>query len=298
MAPSQAPEFKSKHLLAPARRDALLWLLGPDGPLVGNASVYLVDKDYFVVGKVVDLLVEELTHERGEDLYGSMRARDMAWALHREGARALGGPAWQGLLGAFNSLMRAKQRSGDKTTVDAFFDEVDRVRLNSTRRRVTEALDLVWQARPHANAFQEGLVESPETLPALDPLVASLAQTVRTWAGPSRRPVRVVHDEQAMLTPERVLDFRMQLARPHPDFERYTERVNVVSVDLVRSEDDPRVMLADLLAGVARVAATGALIRSPDTVLVDALRPYVDVWSLWSDPPSWTALTGRPQPGA
>lgn len=118
-APSQAPEFKSKHLLAPGRRDALLWMLGPDGPLLGNASVYLVDKDYFVVGEVVDLLVEELTHERGEDLYGNMRARDMAWALHREGERALGGPAWEGLLRAFNSLMRAKQRSGNKTTVDA-----------------------------------------------------------------------------------------------------------------------------------------------------------------------------------
>lgn len=116
---------------------------------------------------------------------------------------------------------------------------VDRVRLRSTRRRVTEALDLVCQARPHADAFQERLVETPGTLPALDPLVASLARTVRTWAGPSRRPVRVVHDEQAMLTPARVLEFRTQLARPHPDFARYTGRVDVVSVDLVRSEHDP-----------------------------------------------------------
>jgi hypothetical protein len=81
---------------------------------------------------------------------------------------------WSSLLGAFNSLMRAKQRRGLKTTVDEFFDIVNRVRLHSRRRSVSEVLDLLWRAKPHADDFQARLMDDPDQLPALDPLIASL----------------------------------------------------------------------------------------------------------------------------
>ena len=108
LAPSQAPEYKSDQLMSRAGREALAWLLSPNGPLTGRAHAYLVDKDYFV-GKVVDLLVEEVAHAADVDLYADGHARALAWTLHRQGARALGVAEWSLLLGAFNSLMRAKQ---------------------------------------------------------------------------------------------------------------------------------------------------------------------------------------------
>lgn len=292
LAPSQAPEYKSDQLLRPAGRDALAWLLSAPGPLAGRAHAYLVDKDYFVVGKVVDLLVEEVTHAAGVDLYADGQARAFAWTLHRQGARALGMAEWSTLLGAFNSLMRARQRNGAKTTVDEFFAIVDRVRLCSRRRGVGEVLTLLWRAKPHADGFQERLADDPDQLPTLDPLVASIFQTARWWHEATQLPVRIVHDRQAMLTPVRVAKFIDAVAHPYPEFARIAPPMTVTAIEQVDSRDDPRVQVADLLAGASRQLASSALAGGPDDRSV-LLRPFVDGDSLWSDDASWTTLTGR-----
>jgi hypothetical protein len=80
------------------------------------------------------------------------------------------------------------------------------------------------------------------------------------------------------------------LAHPHPDFRRFAPPVPLVAVMQADSKDDPRVQTADLLAGLARRAATTALRDHRPS----AIRPFVDVDSLWSGDASWTALTDRP----
>lgn len=293
LAPSQAPEYKAGQILRQSAATAADRLLAVDGALAGRALVYLVDKDYFVVGKVVDLLVEEVAYAAGEDLYADRRARGMALTLHREGPRALGRD-WAQLLAAFNSLTRAVQRKGEKTTVAGFFDVLNRVRLRSRRRDVEVILAELWKAKPHAIEFQERLAEDPHQPPALDPLFAALPQTVRAWHERTRRPVHVIHDTYAQLTPARVATMIDVLARPHADFRRFAPPVALAAVHLADSKDDPRVQVADLLAGLARRDATGALLGDHRDA---SIRPFVDPNSLWSDDPSWTALTGRPAVG-
>lgn len=295
LAPSQAPEYKADQILQPSAALAADWMLDPAGPLAGRAAVYLIDKDYFVVGKVVDLLIEEVTHAVGRDLYADRQAREWALTLHRHGPRALGHD-WPRLLAAFNSLMRATQRKGAKTTVEEFFDALDQVRLASRRRDVEKILAVLWQARPHAHEFQERLLDDPDQPPALDPLFAALPQTARTWHERTRRPVRIVHDAQTALTPTRVAAVIDGLARPFPEFRRFAPPVTVTAIDQVDSKDDPRVQVADLLAGLARRAATAAL-DGPADPRAPQLRPFVEPDSLWSDDPSWTVLTGRPAVG-
>ena len=297
-APSQAQEFKSEQLLQPRHRAALLWLLDPGGPLYGRAIANLVDKEYFVVGKVIDLLVEEMAHDQGEDLYHAREARRLAWLLHREGARALGPDRWGHLLDAFNSLMRVKQRAGSKTTVEEFFHTVDEFRLVSRRRNVAEVLDLVWRARAYADDFQQRLIDAPDMLPALDPLVATLARTIQAWAERTGSAVAVIHDNQAVLTESRIRQLTVALGHPHPDFVRFTRPVHLVSLEQVDSRVHAGVQLADLLAGVSRRIAEAALDGADDTQLTDALQPYVEKFSLWSDDASWIVLTGRPGLGA
>ncbi|MGW7354343.1 hypothetical protein ACWGJA_23985, partial [Streptomyces sp. NPDC054784] len=54
---SPAEEYKANHLLREKHRPVLEWLLGPAGPLLGNARVHLTDKAYSAVGRVTDLLL-------------------------------------------------------------------------------------------------------------------------------------------------------------------------------------------------------------------------------------------------
>ncbi|MFI7067787.1 hypothetical protein ACIBL3_42795 [Kribbella sp. NPDC050124] len=50
---SPATMYKATHLLRSKHRAVLLWLLGDDGPLLGNARVFLVDKTYFLAERLV-----------------------------------------------------------------------------------------------------------------------------------------------------------------------------------------------------------------------------------------------------
>jgi hypothetical protein len=55
---SPALEYKANHVLRSKHRAVLTWLLGPTGPLLDHAHVYLVEKSFLIVANVVRLLVE------------------------------------------------------------------------------------------------------------------------------------------------------------------------------------------------------------------------------------------------
>src|SRR3954465_1288133 len=56
---SPATQYKATHLLREKHRAVLVWFLGPSSPLFRNAHVYLIDKVYFVLGKLADLVFAE-----------------------------------------------------------------------------------------------------------------------------------------------------------------------------------------------------------------------------------------------
>jgi hypothetical protein len=45
---SPATQYKANHLLREKHRAVLVWFLGPDGPMLGNGHVFLLDKAHFV----------------------------------------------------------------------------------------------------------------------------------------------------------------------------------------------------------------------------------------------------------
>jgi hypothetical protein len=115
--------------------------------------------------------------------------------------------------------------------------------------------------------------------PPLEPMLPALAETVLFWSG-GQRQVMVIHDEQSALTASRLRRLQQVLADGSdlPAVNAQDARVpsarmsplaGLVTVD---SRDDPRVQVADLLAGVAR--------RSPDNGDDDLLQPLVSPTSL------------------
>lgn len=53
---SPATQYKSGHLLREKNRSALEWFLGPESPVHGHGSVFLIDKAHHVVTQLADLL--------------------------------------------------------------------------------------------------------------------------------------------------------------------------------------------------------------------------------------------------
>lgn len=287
---SKAEEVKSEQLLKPNAAHVLSRLFGEEGPLRGHAVMYLVDKQYFVIAKVIDLLIEELAHAGRIDLYGSGQARTMAHTLYREGSRAFPTAEWENLLRQFNSLMRARQRKGTKATVDEFFETIERLRLRSRRRKVGDIMNVLSKTRPFADEFQARL-GAPEVVRTMDPLLAALPETIRIWHARERRPISILHDQQAALdrvTVEQTVHF---LREPLPEFRRFHGPAAIDGVMQVDSKTDPRVQVADLVAGIGRVVGTAALAGS--ALPLDPT-DYIARSSLWADDVSWRALTGLP----
>jgi hypothetical protein len=92
--------------------------------------------------------------------------------------------------------------------------------------------------------------------------------------------VAIVHDEQSAISRARVAQLRAVLGP------------RLVSVRFADSRSDPRVQVADFLAGIARSIASDHLRGRGDRPLMDLLRPYLESHPIWGDEASWTELAG------
>jgi hypothetical protein len=91
-------------------------------------------------------------------------------------------------------------------------------------------------------------------------------------------PIRIVHDQQAVLTVETRSVLQRLGTHPHPEFPY---PVPVRDIELVDSRDDPRIQVADIVAGLGSLAGTAALAGQLDDSVADAVRPL-----------SWLILCG------
>ncbi|WP_091321680.1 hypothetical protein [Micromonospora chersina] len=263
-------EFKSGQFLrGPGAAEALEWFLGA---LWGRASVHLVDKEFFLVTRIVDLLLTEPSYAAGTRL--AQEHRPAALALYRAGRAA--GSQWDVFLAAFVDLVRTKRRQPDHRIVQRFFDARDALARTGLGTRAEAVLDGLSTA--HVWSVVTRLDNEDRSIPPpLEPLLPALAETVLTWSG-GRRQVLVVHDEQSALTADRLTRLQRALADDGTAPAAATVGALPAGVSplaglvMVDSRDDPRVQVADLLAGVAR--------RSPEIRNDALLQPLLSPTSL------------------
>jgi hypothetical protein len=145
------------------------------------------------------------------------------------------------VLRAANDLLRAK---AGPEVVDAFF--------------AVASFPAGTHAR--AEAYRAGL---PADLPTLDLLFPAVARAVEMWSGPDR-PVWIVHDRQKTLSPERVAVLTDRLGG------------RLAGLTLVGAERDPRVQLADIMAGTVRKILEAEWAGHGDPRLTALARPFLD----------------------
>lgn len=249
------------------RRRLLGELLASGGPLHGRASVYAIDKHYFVAAKLVDLLLEERFHALGYDIVSNGVGRQLALDLATEGPRALGRDGFDRLIAAAVAFFSKKNRTGDQVTVDDLY-AVIRESYAYTRRRkapqakkAAEVLDMLRKSRPEAEEFarerpaeatptgEHGLLDD-----TMDPLVTAVPTVILHASIRYGGQLQVLADDQRLLT-----DDKLEV------LERGATAVGLVHglikgnhlQDLVRgrSVDHPSLQLADLVAGAGRVVA-------------------------------------------
>jgi len=271
-------EYKASHVLR-ADRGTVTGLLGPDGPIHGSAFVHLTEKTHFAVRRVLDLILGQSAEAASAGLAADGRITALAITLSREGPEAFGRDRWQAFLAASNAVLRDWKPRDIREPVDEFADLVEKLAELGGNSQLGAILDELRRARPVAYEARAQLLEHHVIRPAVEPLIPALARTVQHWSD-GRGDVAIVHDEQSAMTERRIRRLERQLLPPgrHLRFRQ------------VDSRTDPRVQLADVLAGVARRVAADELGGRGDAELSGLLRAYIDPASCWSDERSWSAL--------
>ncbi|WP_328855393.1 DUF3800 domain-containing protein [Microbispora hainanensis] len=296
----QAPELKfAKSFTAQShasRRQALKELLAPKGPLEGRASVYVVDKHYFVVSKLIDLFVEERAHANSVDIRNTGVVRQLARTLFEEGPRALGSSSFAHLLTTTVAFASKKNRDGQKVTVEEFFDVVDAAWARSYRRKVTDVLGLLRSTRSEASAYLRDLQEG-RMAEALEPLVPCIVAAIRNWSERIGK-LNVLADDQRALTDDQ-LDLMSAELRGlgHPDFRYLMTGVQLGELVRGQSKSHPSLQLADLISGAGFAVAKrheGEPTLAGDDLYL-AIIPLIDPASMLPhDAPERLAQPGQP----
>ena len=245
-------EFKSGQFLrGSAAGDVLKWFLTA---LHGRAHVHLVDKEFFLVTRIVDLLLAEPSYAAGTRL--TQDQRPAALALYR--ARRAAANSWGEFLAAFVGLVRIKRQRPDSRPVQRFFHARDALMREGLG---AQAEAVLTQLRPpHVQAVVTRLINDDRSIPPpLEPLLPALAETVLSWSGGHRR-VLVIHDEQSALTADRLIRLQQVLANDTEPASAHADGTQplpagmspLAGLVMADSRDDPRIQIADLLAGIAR----------------------------------------------
>jgi hypothetical protein len=267
-------EYKSPEILRPRRRPLLLWLLGSSSPIHGNAYVHLTDTRFFVLARMIDVLLG------GQPVSGitspgrDARTRPMALVLYMSGERAYGTSRWQEFLNLSANLFRTNNRWLPKTPVETFYAAVDSMAEFSATADLREVMDLLRSTRTIAEATRASYLENPKLTPLMEPLLPALNRTVQHW-GSYAQTISVIHDEQSALTPERIADIATAYAAGHPGGQ-------LIDIRLVDSSREPRVQIADFVAGIARRLASDQLEDHADPEISALLSPLVDHESVWA----------------
>ena len=280
---SRAAELKSRTLLQARNRSVAEWLL-QHPELADRASLVFVHKEFFTVAKLFDSTAEEVAHSLGVDLYANGGALSAATILYFTAPGAFG-PPWHSLLRAFEAFLRAPDAGTARHRLGRLTGEF-RELLAGSDSPIRQLLEPVFIGIEHLEELSELQLGNgiAERLRTADPLLAGVGATVSEWGTRSGRPIAVVHDEAKELTAARIQWLKDYLRHPEMVVESNAGLgVEVTDFILVDSKTDPRVQVADLLAGLGRVVAERSAVGEEHSLLssVGSFQSGLSIWPVY-----------------
>ncbi|QIS39553.1 DUF3800 domain-containing protein [Clavibacter capsici] len=269
----ESRELKSAQLIK-RHRSVVESLFSDGGPISESSSIYLVDKTKFLAGKMVSLLIEEHQHGIGNTL-GPETEGLLANELHDVALPALGPRERARLLSTFNVLSRSYKTSyGPEGRAHAFVAALRDAMLSLDHGPAVVALSRLWFSRAEAYVIEKSSGEEGMRTYDLEPMLPAMLVVAATWHQRLKgSSFRIVMDEYAQFTP----DMGLWVTRVANDMFK----IPLKDVVQVVSREDPRVQVADWIAGVGRVAVT-EVSRGDINALTDAMRPLIDGQSMYS----------------
>lgn len=290
----QAPSLKHTSLARrPSGRALVLGYMRELALRPGKVRVYVAHKKFCLARKLVDLVVERVFHDDGIDLYEDSQDVQLASAIHFLLPAFEGRPYLDGLLAAFQHMMRDRTQSSLNGLATALGSKA----VCEESRRILAPVFKFVRRYDAASFFQ------PSHKNALDVSLTSALSLMSDWRGTLGPgvPIRLVHDRSSNMAKQSSWwDFLNDPGRPEfveAGADRIVFPAAIDETVFVDDEDCVGVQLADVAAGAAHRASSWSA-RGQDPAdaygreLMEIIGTYPEevVLPMW---PDQDVLTGK-----
>lgn len=227
-----------------------------ESPIITDASVkaFAIHKPFMVTTKIIDMLMEELAHRHGLDLYRDGGAHATANLFHAVGPAFCGPERYREMLLGFVTMVR----TGRPSAIRRFYDG-----LRDMYAVCEDGTFAAGIATLIATEEIIGDVLSGRGLTDLDPAIPAFIQVAGAWDAQLRREWHVVHDESKPIAYEQD---RIECFFDHPDEPRqgvgrgnhYVELpLRATKLELRPSHEVAQIQIADVLASATAYVLRG-----------------------------------------
>jgi hypothetical protein len=233
-----------------------------------------------VATKIVDMLVEQMAHETGYNMYADGSAVALANLLHMVGPVMGDATTYEHLLQTFVDTVRRRSRA----SVEDLFTAISAYRRTATEPSWSEKVEIFEFTRRQADDVV-ARITSGELRDSLDPAVPCLAVLCED-IGQLLGNFKLVHDESNTIARNAVHLLTLDNL-PDPVRPGHTMRgLPVTGITFSDSKTTPQLQLADWAAGAARQWATRQVTGHSDQFaerLSSLVRPWL-AGAIWPDP--------------
>jgi uncharacterized protein DUF3800 len=232
-----------------------------------NVALSLVHKRFMAVSKIVDLLIEPIAHREGLSFY--KRGFNISYCniLHICLPVYFGSENVNRLLAAFIDMFRLRTPG----SVNAFYS----IARDLFQQHSNEEIAGLFAPIVASETLIEEILAHNDKL-SLDPAIPGFFQQCALWGERLAGPFRLVHDESKPIFQDKeVLEGFMA---PEEEGQRigYDRRtilfpLRAEGIRFARSQDDPRLQVADLIASAAASWAAGYITPTHQTPLAQDL---------------------------
>ncbi|WP_064744668.1 DUF3800 domain-containing protein [Pseudomonas savastanoi] len=207
-------------------------------------KVDLVNKDYFITGKIVDLLVETMLHARGVDLYINGQNIALANMLHYCMPQFCGQENVVQMQQAFVLMIRDQTEA----QITQFYDMLERMKLRCSYTEFHKSLDLILDTRDEIADILTGIDKS-----ALDPSIPAFFSQCVLWGNIYKKGFHIIHDDSKSIERQReslnlFMDLRKKTIEVGYDRRKFKLPIKGLSFNFAGSHEHAQIQVADIIS--------------------------------------------------
>lgn len=233
-----------------------------------NVKIFLIDKQYMLITKFVDILIESWCYNHGIDLYKNGQNLALSNVYYCCLPVFCGEELTNTMLSNFMKMIKVQ----DSATIDIFYNSVEELKNNCSDASFISTIDKISITRSEIDDISENIDKS-----MLDPSIPSLFKHCVEWGKIHPKGFYIKHDDSKAISEQKeIFNKFMDMSKTTETYgyERRTFDLPIKARSLTfhSSEEYPQLQIADIVASSAAYYANCLKKQDVDDYLFKELK--------------------------